>query len=256
MASAFFRFKQFTVWHDKCAMKVGTDGVLLGAWCPIGGHRTADSGYRVLDIGTGSGLIALMLAQRVNRQGVWIDAIDIDADAVMQAQENFAKSPWADMLHAHQSSLQNWFLATTSSTIHPTCKKYDLIVSNPPYFQQSLKNPDAQRAMARHTDSLSYASLLEQSARLLKDDGILSLVLPIEAAEEIMYLAAQNGLSPTRITYVHSKPTKPPKRLLICFCNSKQIEGHASAIPQHFYIESDTAPRSEEYQALTKDFYL
>ena len=137
MSSPFFRFKQFTVWHDRCAMKVGTDGVLLGAWCPMAVdslqlivNSRKHKEFRVLDIGTGSGLIALMLAQRLMGIG-HIDAIDIDTDAVAQAQDNFALSPWENMLHAHHSTLQDW-----------QAEGYDLIVSNPPYFQASLKNPN------------------------------------------------------------------------------------------------------------------
>ena len=276
MGSPKFRFKQFTVWHDRCAMKVGTDGVLLGAWCPlpIANNQSpitnnqspitnnqspiANPPYRVLDIGTGSGLIALMLAQRlssqspitnnqspiVNRQSpiAHIDAIDIDANAVAQAQDNIALSPWENMLHAHHSTLQDW-----------QAEGYDLIVSNPPYFQASLKNPNQQRATARHTDSLSYEELIAHAARLLKDSGVLALILPIEAESEIRTLAEHNRLYPTHITHIHSKPNKPAKRLLIEL--SKQEQSEEPPI-QTFYIESESAPRSPEYQDLTRDFYL
>ena len=240
MSSPNFRFKHFTVWHDHCAMKVGTDGVLLGAWCPLPATNRATP-YRVLDIGTGSGLIALMLAQRLMGVG-HIDAIDIDADAVAQAQDNFALSPWGNMLHAHHSTLQDW-----------QAEGYDLIVSNPPYFQASLKNPNQQRATARHTDSLSYEELIAHAARLLKDSGVLALILPIEAESEIRTLANHHKLYPTHITHIHSKPNKPAKRLLIAL--SKQEQSEETPI-QTFYIESESAPRSPEYQDLTRDFYL
>ena len=245
MSSPFFRFKQFQVWHDRCAMKVGTDGVLLGAWCPLPSRECV----RVLDIGTGSGLIALMMAQRTCAVDslqliVNIDAIDIDGGAVEQAAYNFQQSPWAENLHAYQSSLQEWHSET----------KYDLIMSNPPYFQASLKNPDSQRATARHTDTLSYGELLAHASRLLTADGTIALVLPADAEQEIVTLAHEHALSVTRLTYVHSKPGKPVKRILIAFTPS------TTALPAtqvaHFYIESDTAPRSEEYQALTHEFYL
>ena len=182
MGSPNFRFKQFTVWHDRCAMKVGTDGVLLGAWCPLPHRPIASSPYRLLDIGTGSGLIALMLAQRLSSQSpiannpYTIDAIDMDADAVNQANYNFEQSPWAKHLHAHQTSLQDWQSQT----------KYNLIVSNPPYFQSSLKNPDQARATARHTDSLSYGELIRHAARLLADHCRIALILPAEAEQEII----------------------------------------------------------------------
>lgn len=251
MASDNFRFKQFTVWHNRCAMKVGTDGVLLGAWCPL-----TVRGYKLLDVGTGSGLIALMLAQRLNAfgQATWIDAIDIEESAVEQAAYNFALSPWAEILHAHHSTLQDW------KDTEQGGKGYDLIVSNPPYFQDSLKNPDAQRATARHTDSLSYQELITHSVRLLKDTGTLALVLPIEAKNEILVLAQANGFFPTHITHVHSKLGKPAKRLLIALQRETESEERISDIREQaaniFYIEGINSPRSDEYQALTKDFYL
>ena len=251
MASACFRFKQFTVWHDRCAMKVGTDGVLLGAWCPVGEFRGSGGqefrglgGFiKVLDVGTGSGLIALMLAQRI--EGAQIMAIDIDAGAVEQAKYNFGVSPWADRLECHQQALQE----LEGEGI------YDLIVSNPPYFQDSLKNPDSQRAMARHTDTLSYEELLKHSARLLTQEGIIALVLPIEAEQQIITLAQSLGLYPTHITHVYPKPGKAAKRLLIAFSPSP-IAYSLSPIAYSLTLESETAPRSEAYIELTKEFYL
>ena len=253
MASANFRFKQFTVWHDRCAMKVGTDGVLLGAWCPIAIdslqspiNNQQQRKFRVLDIGTGSGLIAMMVAQRattIDNITTLIDTIDIDAGAAEQAKYNFEQSPWSNLLNIYQSSLQEW----------QSEEKYDLIVSNPPYFQGSLKNPDAQRATARHTDSLSYSELIKHSERLLKDDGMLALVLPIEAEKEILSLAAAAGLLPTHITYVHTKPGKPTKRILIAMKKGNENEKVTS---NNFYIESEDSPRSEEYRKLTEEFYL
>lgn len=245
MGSPNFRFKQFTVWHDRCAMKVGTDGVLLGAWCPLA-IATSEGEYKVLDIGTGSGLIALMLAQRatsIDDTPIVIDTIDIDAGAAEQAKFNFEQSPWSRLLHIYQSSLQEW----------QSEEKYDLIVSNPPYFQGSLKNPDAQRATARHTDSLSYSELIKHSERLLKDGGMLALVLPIEAEKEILSFAAAAGLLLTHITYVHTKPGKPAKRILIAMKKGNENEKVTS---NNFYIESEDSPRSEEYRKLTEEFYL
>lgn len=249
MGSPNFRFKQFTVWHDRCAMKVGTDGVLLGAWCPLA-IATSEGEYKVLDIGTGSGLIALMLAQRISsmQRDVRIDAIDVDASAVEQASSNCSQSAWASHLHVHHSTLQQW-----KSEGCEMAEGYDLIVSNPPYFQSSLKNPDAQRATARHTDSLSYSELIKHSGRLLKDNGMLALVLPIEAEEEILSLVAAAGLLLTHITYVHTKPGKPAKRILIAMKKGNENEKVTS---NNFYIESEDSPRSEEYKKLTEEFYL
>ena len=248
MASACFKFKQFTVWHDRCAMKVGTDGVLLGAWSPVDSLANSSKsfkGFKVLDVGTGSGLIALMLAQRI--QGAQITAIDIDAGAVEQAAYNFGMSPWADRLNCQQISLQDL----------EGEKVYDLIVSNPPYFQDSLKNPDTQRAIARHTDTLSYNELLANGARLLTNDGILALVLPIEAKSQIIAQAQVYGLFPTHITHVYPKPGKAAKRLLIA------LQAYPRPLPEgkgekrdELTLESETAPRSEAYKELTKEFYL
>ncbi len=243
MASACFRFKQFTVWHDRCAMKVGTDGVLLGAWCPVREFRSSGVPTKVLDAGTGSGLIALMLAQRI--QGAQITAIDIDAGAVEQAKYNFSISPWGNILDCLQTALQE----VEGEAI------YDLIISNPPYFQDSLKNPDTQRAMARHTDTLSYEELLKHSARLLTKEGIIALVLPIEAEQQIITLAQIYGLYPTHITHVYPKPRKAAKRLLIAFSPSP-LASRLSPIANNLTLESETSPRSEAYKELTKEFYL
>lgn len=243
MSSPNFRFKQFTVWHDRCAMKVGTDGVLLGAWCPLPSQK--QNRVRVLDIGVGSGLIALMLAQRLHqREDLFsVLGIDIDCDAVEQSHINFQQSPWKNNLTSQACRLQDM------QTEHA----FNLIVSNPPYFQDSLKNPNAQRATARHTDTLSYAELIAHSARLLQEDGILALILPIEAEQEILTLAADHALHPTHITYVHSKPGKPAKRILIAL---SPISDSRCPMTETMYIESENTPRSDEYKELTKDFYL
>ena len=261
MSSPFFQFKRFTVWHDRCAMKVGTDGVLLGTWCPLSIPSSPNrliaaspnNPMNILDIGTGSGLIALILAQRVSdytANHVHIDAIDIDADAVAQAHENFRLSPWSNMLHAHHYSLQEWSL--NSSSHYPTTQ-YNLIVSNPPYFQSSLKNPDMQRATARHTDRLSYSDLIAHASRLLQKDGTFAMILPIEAENEIIKIAQHHQLFPTQITHVHTKPNKPAKRLLISLSHHSSL---ATLRINSFSIESSNSPRSEDYHALTKDFYL
>ncbi len=236
MSSDCFRFKQFEVCHGGCAMKVGTDGVLLGAWCRVYGVKS-----KVLDVGTGSGLIALMLAQRF--ADAQIDAIDVDPAAVNQANENFVHSKWSNRLQCRQIAVQD--LAFKNA-------RYDAIVSNPPYFIDSLKNPDIQRQTARHTDTLSYEELLNASKILLQEDGSLSLILPAEAEEDILTLAAKTGFFPTRLVHVYSKPGKPVKRLLIELRKRKGSPCEQS----QFYIESDSSPRSDEYTALTKDFYL
>lgn len=249
MSSPYFRFKQFTVWHDRCAMKVGTDGVLLGAWA-FQNARYDIPGAHILDIGTGTGLIALMLAQRWKTDkeacdnGFHILGIDIDEQAVLQAQDNFTASPWSEHLSCKQISLQE---------LHGL--SFDYIISNPPYFVNSLRNPDLSRQTARHTDTLSYEDLLDGIARLLSDEGSAALILPAESEEEILSLAAHHSLYPGRLVHVCSKPNHAPKRILLELtrCNTPS---RSSDEPDTFYIESAHSPRSEEYAALTKDFYL
>ncbi len=219
-----FRFKQFTIQDDRCAMKVGTDGVLLGAWCP--------KGTRILDVGTGSGLIARMLMQRCPEAEV--EGIDIDEAAVEQACENGVK--------AYCSSLQNWQ------------GSYDLIVSNPPYFQNSLKNPDEGRKAARHTDSLSYEELAMHSARLLKEHGHLAIILPAEAEKEMREIAARYSLYCTRATRVYSKETKPVRRVLLSFVMTTVRNDDMAT--DTLVLEDEKGGRSLPYQELCRDFYL
>jgi len=228
-----FRFKQFSIQDDRCAMKVGTDGVLLGAWSPVG--------TRILDIGTGSGLIALMLAQRYPQAR--IDAIDIDEAAIEQARENFQSSVFSQQLATFLSSLQEW-----------KGGPYDLIVSNPPYFRNSLKNPDKGRTQARHTDSLSYAELITHSARLLTDEGRLALILPAEAESEVRGLAASEKLSLVRVTRVYSKENKPVRRVMMEWRVKRQEP--AFERQDTLILEDEKGLRSAVYQELTKDFYL
>ena len=208
-------------------MKVGTDGVLLGAWAP--------SGSRILDVGTGSGLIARMLMQRCPEAEV--EGIDIDEAAVAQAKENGVR--------AFQARLQDW-----KSDIGDC---YDLIVSNPPYFQNSLKNPDRGRELARHTDSLGYEELIAHSARLLKKEGQLALILPAEAEEEIRNLAAPYSLFPTHITRVYSKETKPARRVILAFSRKNSIVG---PIEDSLVLEDEKGGRSAAYSKLCEEFYL
>ena len=234
-----FRFKQFYIEDSKCAMKVGTDGVLLGAWCPL--DRYADRiqnteyrpNYKILDVGTGSGLIARMMMQRFPEAEV--EGIDIDEAAVEQARENGVR--------AYVSRLQEW-------------KKeggYDLIVSNPPYFQNSLKNPDKGRELARHTDSLSYEELIDHSARLLREGGQLALILPADKEAEMRQIAASKNLFLTHVTRVYSKESKPARRVLLAF--RYQISD-ISRTEDTLVLEDDKGGRSKAYQELTKDFYL
>ncbi len=249
-----FRFKQFFVRHDRCAMKVGTDGVLLGAWTPTGECKMQNAKCKILDVGTGSGLIALMLAQRCPE--AQIDAIDIDPDAVAQARENFASSPWSSRLHVSQCALQEWsnnIKREASNNIkHPN---YDLIVSNPPYFTASLKNPDAARSAARHNDTLPFSVLIAESAKLLAPDGTLSLIVPTEAEPELQALAEAQGLCCTHRCYVHPKPDRPAKRVMIAWQRPLASAIHGGST-DHLTLEDTHGGRSIAYQHLTRDFYL
>lgn len=221
-------------------MKVGTDGVLLGRFAALPGW----TGERILDVGTGSGLIALMMAQQAPK--AQIDAIDIDEAAAEQAQENFFSSPWSDRLHAFRARLQDW---------QPN-QLYDLIVSNPPYFQNSLKNPDKGRETARHTDSLNYDELLAHSARLLSEEGQLALILPADTEEEILALANTHGFRVASITHVFSKAGKPAKRVLIAFARNAETPEFHNPESDILVLEDEKGGRSAAYQELMKEFYL
>ena len=248
MSTPYFRFKQFTVWHDRCAMKVGTDGVLLGAWAGAsesseGASQPAmtSSIKHILDIGTGSGLVALMLAQRF--PNAFIDGIDIDSSAVLQAQDNFSASPFSTRLRAYSSPLQDW---------QPQ-EKYDLIVSNPPYFSNSLLCPDNTRTMARHDNTLSFAELFEHSDRLLSPCGTLALVLPADAEKEILALSRLHHLYCVRLCRVHTTAAKAAKRILIAF--SRQVLT-CPLTPDTLCLSENGLSRSAAYSALTQAFYL
>lgn len=233
MSNSYFSLKQFTIWQDKCAMKVGTDGVLLGAWVSIEGAR------RILDVGTGTGLIALQLAQRCPE--VRITAIEIDREAALQAKENVLRSPWPDRISVECCDFTDF-----TST-----KKFDLIVSNPPYFVDALRCPDAQRNLARHSDGLNYEVLFGHSAPLLNKDGQISVIIPYEAEKLVADAAWKNGFSPIRHTDVYTKPGKPCRRQLLSFAMGMPKFGRDS-----LYIEDENGHYTPEYVALTKEFYI
>lgn len=235
MANDYFKFKQFTIYQNKCAMKVGTDGVLLGAWVDI------KNAAKVLDIGTGTGLIALMLAQRSN---AIIDAVEIDTNACMQAQENVNQSAWADRINIIHQSFQD-FLKETET-------KYDLIVSNPPYFQNSLTAPRENRAKARHNTELQLTDILNGTLSCLSELGTLSLILPYVEGNLFIAKAAEQGLYCVRKTNVLHKPGRKPKRLLLEFKKIKK-----PFTEQQLIVELNKRHEySDDYKNLTKDFYL
>lgn len=234
MSNPYFQFKQFTVRHDRCAMKVGTDGVLLGAWVPVQNAR------RILDVGAGSGLISLQLAQRVPE--AFITAVEIDPDAAAQAQENIRQSPWSDRIEV---------VCCDFRAYHPEVR-FDLIVSNPPYFIDALKCPDSQRSTARHTSDLNYELLFGHSAHLLSEQGSVGIIIPSEVERLVIDTAWKYNLYPYRCLRVFTKPGKPCRRVLLVF--SRQ---HHSCIEENLCIESEVHGQfTPEYIALTKEFYL
>lgn len=235
MSNIFFRFKQFTVFQEHCAMKVGTDGVLLGAWANVIGRN------HILDIGTGTGLIALMLAQRnIDAQ---INAIDINEGCVLQAHQNVERSPFAHQIDVVKKSFQEY--ATTTNA------RYDLIISNPPYFQNALKSPNRSRNDARHTDSLSFFEIISHGASLLNENGRIALILPYEFKPQLLEHASKVHLFANRITNVFPLSHKPAKRLLIEFGRQQ-----AECVEDNLTIELSRHQYTDEFIALTKAFYL
>ena len=235
MSQPYFQFKQFTVWHDKCAMKVGTDGVLLGAWTPV------KSSVRILDIGTGTGLVALMLAQRSTAS---ITALEIDEVAAAQATENINRSPWKNRIEVIQQDFKHYSSKNGIS-------KFDTIVSNPPYFNASSKCSDEQRNKARHNDSLTYEELLAGVSGLLSQEGAFTIVIPMDVGEQIKTLAHKYGLYPSRQLFIITKPGGTPKRTLISFRFTKQ-----TCETEELLTETSRHQYSEKYIELTQDFYL
>lgn len=224
MANDYFRFKQFTVSQARCAMKVGTDGTLLGAW--------ARGGQRVLDIGTGTGLIALMMAQRFS--SAHVTGIDINPDAVLQAKANVTLSPFADRISIEQADVK-----------HFQAQPFDAIVSNPPFFVDSLESPDEQRTLARHASSLSYAALMAAAWQLLTDEGELSVIIPFDCKARLEAEVMVQGFFKVREWAVKTTPQKMPRRFLMAF------RKHPGVLD----IGEGTIG-SAWYHELTKDFYL
>jgi len=235
MANPYFRFKQFTVFHDRCAMKVGTDGVILGSWAII---KDTD---KVLDVGAGSGLIALMLGQRNNNAK--IDCIEIDKDAAEQSNENINASLFSNISPCENISLQDFAAKNTS--------QYDLIISNPPFFLRSLKSPDKQRSTARHSDSLPIEDFITLSAGLLNEKGRLNFIYPVSEREYLLSLIKANGLFVTRITNVRPTPGSEIKRLLLEVSKEPGILEETDII-----IENSRHSYSLQFTVLLKDFYL
>lgn len=301
MANPYFSFKQFTVWQEHAAMRVGTDGVLLGAWCDLasdvsavipdestdrrqpenvcpadpsqildssnrdqtvwddhvqdereksvcGAQNGADAETkkvgRVLDIGSGTGVIALMVAQRTSN--AQIDAVEPDSGSCEDALRNFAESPWADRLHLHDVTLQEYVSRYAEKV------QYDLIVSNPPYFVDSLKAPDPVRNAVRHAVSLPFEELLDGVKALLAEHGRFAVILPVTEGVLLEKLALERSLHCVRKCLVQTKPGVPPKRVMMEF-GRKSVPLRSGLL----IMETERHQEfTEEYRRLTRDFYL
>lgn len=231
-----FQFKQFTVNQDRCAMKIGTDGVLLGAWCPID-----DNPFSVLDIGAGTGILSLMLAQRSRAEQ--IDAIEIDENAFEQCVENFESSPWSDRLFCFHAGLDEFMDEPED--------EYDIIISNPPFYTDDYKTESEQRDLARFADAMPFEDLVEAANLLLSENGIFSVIIPFKEEEKFISLAKDFELYPFKITRVKGTPTTEIKRSLLAFSRLEKVISVDELI-----IETARHQYTEDYISLTKDFYL
>lgn len=237
MPNPYFRFKQFTIYQDRCAMKVGLDGVLLGAWASI------DGAERILDVGTGTGLIALMLAQRSCAR---IDAVEIDRAAAHQARENVRRSPWAERIQVHPTAVQAY--ADDCSAC------YDVIVSNPPYFNQALPSTSSARTLARHDTHLSQSDLLHAASRLLSAHGRLLVIYPTEVAHQFQAQAEAQGLGCQRKLLVKPTPTSAVKRILLELV--VKAGQPLSEFTETIVVEQSRHHYTPEFGALIKNYYL
>jgi tRNA1Val (adenine37-N6)-methyltransferase len=234
---SIFQFKQFAVNQDQCAMKIGTDGVLLGAWVPID-----NSANTILDIGTGSGIIALMLAQRCDAQQ--IDALEIDENAYEQAVDNFESSPWSDRLFCFHAGLDEF--------VEEPEDEYDLIVSNPPFYVEDYRSDNAQRDLARFQEAMPFEDLVEAAALLLSENGVFAVIIPFKEEENFLALAKEYELFPIKITRVKGTHETQIVRSLLAFRRYEL----AVLTADELVIEISRHEYTDDYIALTKDFYL
>ena len=231
-----FEFKQFSIQQDRCAMKIGTDGVLLGAWVSL--EKNPQS---ILDIGAGTGILSLQLAQRC--QAETLEAIEIDEDAFEQCVGNFENSPWGDRLFCFHASAQEYAAEME--------EEYDLIISNPPFYSDEYKSGDNKRNTARFTDTLPFRDLAIFAYQFLSEKGIFALILPRKEEENFIALALEVGLFPKRICRVKGNPTSEVKRSLMEFIFEK-----SEIIEEELTIEISRHVYTEAYKNLVKDFYL
>ena len=234
---SIFNFKMFAIQQDRCAMKVGTDSVLLGAWCPI-----ENNPFSVLDIGAGTGILSLMIAQRSNAEQ--IDALEIDEDAYEQCVENFEASPWSDRLFCYHAGLDEF--------VDDPEQEYDLIISNPPFHSENYKTDNESRDAARFQDALPFEELVDAAHLLLSENGIFAVIIPHKEEDRFIDLCAQAELFPFKITRVKGSHNTPIVRSLLAF---KRFELPVLSADE-LVIEINRHEYTNEYIALTKDFYL
>jgi tRNA1Val (adenine37-N6)-methyltransferase len=234
-----FKFKEFTIQQDKTAMKVGTDGVLLGAWCTVDNYPDA-----ILDIGAGTGVIALMLAQRSD--AMTIDAVEVDADAYEQTVENFEKSDWGDRLYCYHATFQEF-----AAEIAAEEESYDLIVSNPPFYRDAFESEDEARNKARFTSALSFEDLLVGVSKILSKNGIFFTIIPFKEEENFINIAKEQHLFLNKVCRVQGNKTSEVKRSLLAFSFQE-----TKILETHLTIEIERHQYTEAYIHLTKDFYL
>ena len=231
-----FKFKQFTVKQDRCAMKIGTDGVLLGAWTSV-----KHNPFSVLDIGSGTGILSLMIAQRSHAEQ--IEAIEIDDDAYEQCSENFENSPWNDRLFCYHASLLEF--------VEEVGDSFDLIVCNPPFYSEDYKTENKSRDLARFNDAMPFKHIIYAVAHLLAEDGLFSIVIPRKEEDDFVALANTIGLFPQRILHVKGNPDTEVKRSLIELSYTENEVEISELI-----IETERHNYTKDYINLTKDFYL
>lgn len=232
-----FQFKQFSLEQDRCAMKIGTDGVLLGAWTPIDNNP-----FSILDIGAGTGVIALMLAQRSNAEQ--IDALEIDEEAYEQSVDNFENSPWSDRLFCFHAGLDEF--------VEEPEDEYDLIVSNPPFYTDDYKSDNEQRDLARFADAMPFEDLIEAADLLISENGVFAVIIPFKEEQNFLALAKDYELYPLKITHVKGTPIAEIKRSLLAFSRNENVNFTIDEL----IIETSRHQYTPEYIELTKDFYL
>ncbi len=236
-----FKFKQFTVNQDQCAMKIGTDSVLLGAWTPL-----EINPFSVLDIGAGTGVLSLMLAQRSNAEV--IDAIEIDDLAYEQCVDNFEASPWPDRLFCYHADLAEF--------TEEIDDKYDVIISNPPFYSEDYKTKNEQRDLARFTDALPFDHLIESVSKLLSKNGVFSVVIPFKEEVDFIKSALEANLFPVKITHVKGALSSEIKRSLLAFSFRESENNTYKTKTEVLIIETARHQYTDNYINLTKDFYL